>query len=129
MVLPITEGFSPLLLAQTVQEHQAGDAVCPVSCGLEPGAAVTAQPDFQKARYCSTIQDWSLMKLYNICDQANSPRYLKNKVLPQLKVEMIMNNFDPTGPSITEPNPVMIRMHCKFLKPPLAKAGAASIVL
>ena len=42
-----------------------------VACGLESGAAFLVPPDFQKAKHCFTNQDRSLLKLYNICDQAD----------------------------------------------------------
>ena len=89
-----------------------------VAYGLDSGSAFTVPPDLQKAQHCFTDQDRSLMKLYNVCDQADCPRYLMDKVLAQLKFEMTMNNFDPTAPSITKTNTFMARMHHKFPNPP-----------
>ena len=73
--------------------------------GLETGNAFTVQPGLQKAKHCFTNQDRSLMNLSNICDQADCPKYLMDKVLAQLKVEMTINSFDTTTPSITQRNP------------------------
>jgi hypothetical protein len=86
--------------------------------GLESGAPFSVESDFQKAKHCFTNQDRSLIKLYSICDQADCPRYLMDKVLAQLKVEMTMNNFDPIAPTITKRKCFMARMHRKFPNPP-----------
>ena len=58
------------------------------------------------------------MKLYNICDQADCLRFLMDKVRAELKVEMIMDNFDHTAPFVTQMNPFMGRIHQKFPNPP-----------
>jgi hypothetical protein len=89
-----------------------------VPVGLESGAAFSVRPDYQKARHCFTKQDRSLMKLYNIFDDADSPRYLCDKVLAQLKVEMTRHNFEPNNPLLTKRKPFMARMHRKFPSPP-----------
>ena len=58
------------------------------------------------------------MEPYSICDKADFARYLMDKVLAQLKVEMTTNNFDPTDPTITKRDPFMSRMYRKFPNPP-----------
>jgi hypothetical protein len=89
-----------------------------VAVGLDSGDPFTVEPNFMKARHCFTNKDRSRMKLYDVCDKAGCPRYLMDKVLAQLKVEMSVNNFDPLDPTITKRNAFMAKMHRKFPSPP-----------
>jgi hypothetical protein len=99
----------------SILEHKAD----PTSIlGLESGDAFVVPTDFQKARFCFTNNDRSMMRMYNICDEAGSPRYLMDKLLTQLKVEMTTNHFDPNHFSITKRDAFMARMHQKFPSPP-----------
>lgn len=59
-----------------------------------------------------------MMRLYNICDQAGSPRYLLDSLLAQMKTEIRRNKFDPLHTSITQRDSFMARMHRKFPTPP-----------
>jgi hypothetical protein len=86
--------------------------------GLESGEAFVIPSDFQKGRFCFTTNDRSMMRMYNLCDEAGSPRYLMDQLLAQLKVEMTSNQFDPTDFSITKRDAFMARMHRKFPSPP-----------
>jgi hypothetical protein len=92
-------------------------AVLPVP-GLQTGEAFVIPSDFQKGRFCFTTNDRSMMRMYNLCDEAGSPRYLMDQLLTQLKVEMKRNQFDPTHFSITKRDAFMARMHRKFPSPP-----------
>jgi hypothetical protein len=102
---------SPSTMLPTLEEK------APVS-GLESGEAFVVPSVFQKARFCFTNNDRSMMRMYNLCDEAGSPRYLMDKLLTQLKVEMTRNQFDPTHFSITKRDAFMARMHHKFPSPP-----------
>ena len=59
-----------------------------------------------------------MMRLYSLCDQAGSPRYLMDQVLTQLKREIVQNQFYPSHSSITKRDAFMARMHRKFPSPP-----------
>jgi hypothetical protein len=115
---------SPVLATTSLPDQPTGVASAfdrgPLAppVGLESGRAFSVQPDHQKARHCFTNQDRSLMKLYHIFDEADSPRYLCDKVLAQLKEEMTRHNFEPNNPLLTKRNPFMARMHRKFPSPP-----------
>ena len=74
--------------------------------------------DFIKGQYCFTKHDRAMMRLYNLCDQAGSPRYLMDQVISQLNTEITKNQFDPCDPSITQRTAFMARMHRKFPSPP-----------
>jgi hypothetical protein len=86
--------------------------------GLKSGKAFLLPSDFDKGRYCFTNNDRAMMRLYSLCDQAGSPRYLMDQVLAQLKVEISRNQFDPSPSSITKTDAFMARMHRKFPSPP-----------
>ena len=63
---------------------------------------LTGPPESKESTACITNQDRSSMELYKyLC----SPRYLMDKVLAQLKVEMTMNNFDLTAPPSLKMSP------------------------
>jgi hypothetical protein len=83
---------------------------------LQSGEVCLVPPNYGKGKHCFTQQDRSMMKLYNICDQAGSPRYLMDKVLHQLKHEVSSNGFDFAF--LTKRDPFMARMHRKFPSPP-----------
>jgi hypothetical protein len=53
-----------------------------------------------------------------LCDQAGSPRYLMDKIIAQLKVEISRNQFDPSHSSLMKRDSFMGRMHRKFSSPP-----------
>jgi hypothetical protein len=78
---------SPVLATTSLPDQPTGvaSALDPGSLalpgGLESGHAFSVQPDYQKARHCFTNQDRSVMKLHHIFDEADSPRYLCDKVL------------------------------------------------
>ena len=82
-----------------------------VNCSFSPS-------HFDKGRYCFTNNNRAMMRLYSVCDQAGSPRYLMDQVLAQLKVEISRNQFDPSHASITKRKAFMARMHRKFPSPP-----------
>jgi hypothetical protein len=86
--------------------------------GLESGKAFLVPSKFDKGRYCFTNNDRAMMRLYSLCDQAGSPRYLLDQVLAELKVEISRNQFDPSHTSITKREAFMARMHRKFPSPP-----------
>ncbi len=97
----------------------ASEEVTPTEqTGLESGKAFLVPSDFDKGRYCFTNNDRAMMRLYSLCDQAGSPRYLMDQVLAQLKVEISRNQFDPSHVSITKREAFMARMHRKFPSPP-----------
>ena len=85
---------------------------------LESGRVFRVPPDYEKGQYCFTKTDRSMMRFYNICDQAGSPRYLMDKVLGQMRIEMSKNGFDPLLSSVTKRDAYMARMHRKFPSPP-----------
>jgi hypothetical protein len=85
--------------------------------GLESGKAFLVPSHFDKGRYCFTNNDWAMMRLYSLCDQAGYPCYLMDQVLAQLKVEISRNQFDPSHASITKREACMARMHRKFPSP------------
>ena len=95
--------------------EQKADATSPL--GLESGDAFVVPTNFLKARFCFTNNDRSMMRMYNLCDEAGSPRYLMDKLLTQLKLEMTTNQFDPTHFSKTKRDAFMARMHHKFPSP------------
>ena len=86
--------------------------------GLESGNAFLLPPDFNKGRFCFTKNDRAMMRLYNICDEAGSLRYLMDQILRQLKVESKRSQFDPIHYSITKRDAFMARIHRKFPSPP-----------
>ena len=88
------------------------------SLNLESGHQFTVPPNYGKSDHCFTSADRSMMRLYNICDKAGSPRYLMDRLLSQIKIEITRNSFDPSQSSLTLRDPFMARMHRKFPSPP-----------
>ena len=115
---PIPASTIPLSQSTTIQNSNCTTAV--VSNGDDglSSEAFLVPTDYVKGQYCFTKPDRSMMRLYNICDQAGSPRYLMDKVMSQLNTEISFNQFDPCHPSLTKRNAFMARMHRKFPSPP-----------
>jgi hypothetical protein len=86
--------------------------------GLQSGEAFSIPSDIQKGWFCFTNNDCSMMRMYNLCDEAGSSRYLMDNLLAQLKVQMTRNQFDPTHFSITKRDAFMTRIYHKFPSPP-----------
>jgi hypothetical protein len=86
--------------------------------GLESGKYFLLPADFDKGRYCFTNNDRAMMRLYSLCDNAGSPRYLMDQVLAQLRIEISRNQFDPSHSSLTKRDAFMGRIHRKFPSPP-----------
>jgi hypothetical protein len=63
----------------------------------------------QNSRVVATPQDRSMARIYRICDQAGSPRYLTDSLIQQLRKEIVLNGFDPCHPGITQRDAFMHR--------------------
>jgi hypothetical protein len=86
--------------------------------GLESGKAFRLPADFDKGRYCFTNNDRAMTRFYSLCDNAESPHYLMDQVLAQLRIEIARKQFDPSHSSLTKRDAFTGRMHCKFPSPP-----------
>jgi hypothetical protein len=42
-----------------------------------------------------------MARIYRLCDDAGSPRYLADAIVTQIRKEVVLNNFDPCHPGIT----------------------------
>jgi hypothetical protein len=49
----------------------------------------------QNGRIVATPQDRSMARIYRLCDDSGSPRYLADSILSQIRKEIVQNNFDP----------------------------------
>jgi hypothetical protein len=105
---------TPLAVEDIVPPHPVNLCNAPLESGLE----FTVGPHFGKSDHCFTKSDRSTMRLYNICDQAGSPRYLMDSLMSQMKTEITRNQFDPLHSALTLREPFMARMHRKFPSPP-----------
>jgi hypothetical protein len=89
-----------------------------VDNGLQSGLPFVVPSDYYHGQFCFSSRDCAMMRIYQICDQANTPRYLADKILAQMKIEIQRNDFDPCDPAITKRDAFMARMHRKFPSPP-----------
>jgi hypothetical protein len=94
--------------------------------GLQNGEPFRVPNDFDSGRFCFPNKDCAMMRIYHICDEAKTPRWLADKIMAQVKTEMQRNDFDPCDPSITKRDAFMARMHLKFPSP---KAEAIQVEL
>ena len=85
--------------------------------GLQNGQAFRVPNDFDSGRFCFANKDCAMMRIYHICDEAKTPRFLADQIMAQVKTEMQRNDFDPCDPSITKRDAFMARMHLKFPSP------------
>jgi hypothetical protein len=65
------------------------------------GSLKTLTMEQQNARIVATPQDWSMARIYRLCDDAGSPPYLADTILSQIRKEIVQNNFDPCHSRIT----------------------------
>ena len=80
------------------------------SIPLRFGEIFTLPFSLQQARIVTTKWDKSMASLYRICDDARAPRYLCDKLMSQLRHEMLEHSFDPLHPGITTRNSFMHRV-------------------
>jgi hypothetical protein len=104
--------------APTVEKIQTSDTETVINDQLQSGRAFLVTDDFDVGRFCFNKKDCAMMRLYHICDKANTPRYLADQIMAHIKDEMLRNDFDPCDPSITKRDAFMARMHKKFPSPP-----------
>jgi hypothetical protein len=65
------------------------------------GTFKTVTMEEQNSRIVATPQDRSMARIYRLCDDAGSPRYLADAIIRQIRNEMVLNDFDPCHSGIT----------------------------
>jgi hypothetical protein len=85
--------------ANTQQNSATNPVPTPLNHPL--GTVMNITMEQQNNRIVSTPQDRSMAGIYRICDEAGSPRYLADRIIRQIKKEIILNDFDPCHPGIT----------------------------
>jgi hypothetical protein len=74
--------------------------------------AVTMQE--QNRRVVASPQDRSMARIYQLLDDAGSPRYLGDAIIRQIRSESLFNNFDPCDPAISLRDAFMHRASRSF---------------
>ena len=69
---------------------------------LDTSEAFVVPADYIRGQYCFTKHDRAMMRLYSLCDNAGSPRYLMDQIMTRLNTEISSNQFDPAHHSITK---------------------------
>jgi hypothetical protein len=94
------------LIADTDNEDQGVEDLAGES---RIGKVVTITMQEQNSRVVATPHDRSMARIYQVCDQAGSPRYLADLIITQLRKETLQNGFDPCHSSITRRDAFMHR--------------------